>query len=102
MTHPFDKAREAACKSMSVASRLHGTYQAMLTAALTALEAHGWKLVPVEPTEEMVECALVDAINFRRELGVDNIQPDGTNRLGALSVRRCYAALLAAAPKREG
>lgn len=87
MTHPFDKAREAAVRAMTatvgyqyetlyankqeyIADRgarhdvnvpYKGDFDAGLDAALSALEAHGYVLVPVEPTEAMMEA--IDAVN---------------------------------------
>lgn len=93
MTHPFDKAREAAAIALAnsdghdwkdMPPYREGYYRQAtiaINAALSALAAHGYVLVPVEPTETM----MVSDGAFNRE-----------------SSRRVYRAALAAWKKETG
>lgn len=58
------------------------------SAILTAIEASGWKIVPVEPTEEMVERGVAEVAGL---FGSDD-NPASTSH-------NAYAAMLSASPK---
>lgn len=63
---------------------------------LASLEREGWKMVPVEPTEEMLNAA-IDTDSFK----LGDISPLGFRCSPQMMFERCYAAMLSAAPKPE-
>ena len=68
------------------------TWDEAARAALAAIEAAGYRVVPVEPTEEMVD-------RIGAELVRPNVYMGGTPPGAKLRARSNYAAMLAARPK---
>ena len=54
----------------------------------------GWKLVPIEPTEEMVNAA--------RNAPIPAVHLDSISAMADIRNKVCYRAMLTAAPKMEG
>lgn len=65
----------------------------LVRVALSAIEREGWKVVPVEPTQEMREAGAAAAMKPRMHVGHTRSDMGMTVAIG-------YAAMLSAAPKR--
>jgi hypothetical protein len=70
-----------------ISTRDHKMHRKLARAALTAIEASGWKIVPVEPSDAMVAAgANADIEDF----------------CGMTCVANIYRAMIAASPKATG
>ena len=61
----------------------------------------GWQLVPIEPTEEMIDCGAQGMASFQE----DSVWPDSWDATQVKGMRhdatKAYRYMLAAAPKYE-
>ena len=68
-------------------------------AALSAIEAAGYRVVPVEPTEAMIEASWQTTIRATPDERMAVILADSKRAGHRLKMRQRYRAMLASAPK---
>ena len=75
-----------------VVDRINDAVASSMTTHITALEAAGWRVVPVEPTEEMVEAGCI-AKNLTTP--IQTVHP----KYPEAAIKAGYKTMLDAAPK---